>query len=155
MPFVKRFQKFPTLHLRHERENAAMLSEQIHVKTPSLNQPVRFLSGGNQQKVILARWLGSGVRILILDEPTRGIDVNAKAEIHALIADLAAQGKAIVVISSEAQELMTIADRIIIMREGRIAGEADPKTATEEDILRIAMWGNQERAATESVAQPN
>jgi ABC-type sugar transport system ATPase subunit len=147
IPFVKRFQRLAALSRRNEQRVAADLSQQLHIRTPSLDQPVRFLSGGNQQKVILARWLGSGARIMIMDEPTRGIDVNSKAEIHTLISDIAAQGKSVIVVSSEAQELMALADRIIVMREGRVVGEVDPKTTTEEQVLRMAMWGQQPQEA--------
>jgi ABC-type sugar transport system ATPase subunit len=140
-PFLKRLQRFTVIRHKQEQEEAAKLSQRLRIVTPSLAQQVGLLSGGNQQKVILARWLGSGARILILDEPTRGIDVNAKAEIHALIAELAAQDKSIILISSELQELMAIADRIIVMREGRVVGEVFPGEATEEDVLRLAMWG--------------
>lgn len=140
-PFLKRLQRFTIIRQKQEKEEAGLLVQRLRVSTPSLSQQVGLLSGGNQQKVILARWLGSGARILILDEPTRGIDVNAKAEIHALIADLAAQDKSIILISSELQELMGIADRIVVMREGHIAGDVYPDEVTEEDVLRLAMWG--------------
>ena len=143
IPFIKRFQRLVAVNRRNEQRVAADLSQQLHIRTPSLDQPVRFLSGGNQQKVILARWLGSSARIMIMDEPTRGIDVNSKAEIHTLIADIAAQGKSVIVVSSEAQELMALADRIIVMREGHMVGEVNPKTTTEEHVLRLAMWGQQ------------
>jgi ribose transport system ATP-binding protein len=141
LPFLRRLQRFTVINRGDEKAESARLSEQLRVQTPSLSQRVRFLSGGNQQKVILARWLGSGSRILILDEPTRGIDVNAKAEIHALIADMVAQGEGIILISSELQELMAMADRIIVMREGQIVAEVHPSEVTEEQVLRLAMWG--------------
>jgi ABC-type sugar transport system ATPase subunit len=139
IPFIKRFQKRLMLNHRQETEEGDTLVKQLRVQTPSLGQQIRFLSGGNQQKVIVARWLGSGAKILVLDEPTRGIDVNAKAEIHSLITEMATQGESIVVISSELQELMAIADRIIVMREGHITGEVNPLEATQEDVLRLAM----------------
>lgn len=142
LPFLDRVRRWILIRRAEERAEAARLSEQLRVQTPSLAQQVRYLSGGNQQKVILARWLGSGAQVLILDEPTRGIDVNAKAEIHGLIGQLAAEDKSIVLISSELQELLAIADRIIVMREGRVVGELDPEQATEEDVLRLAMWGS-------------
>ncbi len=141
LPFLKRFQRLSVVNRKTENAEGTRLSQQLRIQTPSLSQQVMYLSGGNQQKVILARWLGSGVKVLILDEPTRGIDVNAKAEIHALIADMAAQDKSIVLISSELQELMAIADRIIVMREGHVVAEVYPKEVTEEDVLRLAMWG--------------
>ncbi len=141
MPFVKRFQGWLAINHTDELAAGAQLSQQLKVQTPSLAQQVQYLSGGNQQKVVLARWLGSGARILILDEPTRGIDVNAKAEIHALITELVNQGKSIILISSELQEIMAIATRIMVMREGHIVGELYPENVTEEEVLRLAMFG--------------
>ena len=141
IPFIKRFQKRFSISRREEATEGMRLSEQLSVQTPSLSQQIRYLSGGNQQKVIVARWLGSGSKILILDEPTRGIDVNAKAEIHSLVSDMAARGESIIMISSELQELMAMADRIIVMCEGRIVGDVNPQEATQEDVLRMAMWG--------------
>jgi ABC-type sugar transport system ATPase subunit len=150
IPFIKRFQKGLSIRRRDEKEEGKRLTEQLRVQTPSLSQQIRYLSGGNQQKVIVARWLGSGSKILILDEPTRGIDVNAKSEIHGLISDMAQQGESIILVSSELQELLAITDRIMVMREGRIVGEVDPQEVTQEDVLRLAMLsnnGNQKAAA--------
>lgn len=141
LPFLRRLQRLLVVKRKAEFEEGRRLSQQLRIQTPSLSQQVMYLSGGNQQKVILARWLGSGAKVLILDEPTRGIDVNAKVEIHALIADMAAQDKSILLISSELQELMAIADRIIIMREGQVVGEVYPEEVTEEKVLRLAMLG--------------
>ncbi len=97
------------------------------------------LSGGNQQKVVLAKWLFSGPDILILDEPTRGIDVGAKYEIYGIINQLAAQGKAVIVISSEMPELLGISDRIYVMNEGRLVAEMPTREATQEKIMRAIM----------------
>ena len=110
----------------------------INVKTPSLEQKIMNLSGGNQQKVLVARWLLTDPDILILDEPTRGIDVGAKAEIHALITNLAAKGKAIILVSSELPEILGMSDRIVVMCEGRITGIIDRKDATQEVIMKYA-----------------
>jgi ABC-type sugar transport system ATPase subunit len=112
--------------------------ERLGIRTPGVHQAVANLSGGNQQKVVLARWLQLNLKVLIADEPTRGIDVGAKAEMHALFRQLAAQGTAIVLISSEMPELLALADRILVMRQGRISGELDPKDATEEKVLQYA-----------------
>lgn len=112
---------------------------QLNVKTPSLNQDVGKLSGGNQQKVVLARWLAAGPRLLILDEPTRAVDVGAKAEIYRLIDDLAKQGMAIMVISSEMPELLALSDRIVVMRNGRLSPPIEKKDATEEVIVAHAL----------------
>ncbi len=110
----------------------------LKVKTPSVDQETRLLSGGNQQKVVIAKWLLRDCDILFFDEPTRGIDVGAKAEIYKLLQSLAAQGKAIVVISSELPEVLRLSHRIVVMCEGRITGELDGKTATQEDIMHLA-----------------
>ncbi len=110
----------------------------LKVKTPSVEQETRLLSGGNQQKVVIAKWLLRDCDILIFDEPTRGIDIGAKAEIYRLLEGLAAQGKAIIVISSELPEVLRLSHRIVVMCEGRITGELDGKTATQEEIMTLA-----------------
>jgi len=110
----------------------------LRIKTPSWTTAIKNLSGGNQQKVLLARWLLTKPDLLLLDEPTRGIDVGAKAEIYGMIMELARQGKSIVVISSEMAELIGLSDRILVMCEGRLAGILPGKEATEEKILRLA-----------------
>ncbi|MEV6749926.1 sugar ABC transporter ATP-binding protein [Streptomyces sp. NPDC051080] len=122
-----------------ERRLAQEFSDRLRVRTPSIDHEVRKLSGGNQQKVVLARWLARKPKVLILDEPTRGIDVGAKAEIYQIIADLAAEGVAVLVISSELPELLGLADRVVVMQGGRITGELDRSEATEESILALAM----------------
>ncbi len=111
---------------------------QLGIRTPSVAQPVKLLSGGNQQKVVIAKWLLRDCDILFFDEPTRGIDVGAKAEIHRLIDALAAQGKAIVVISSELPEILRLSHRVIVMCEGRVTGEQGAREATQESIMRLA-----------------
>ncbi len=110
----------------------------MHVKTPSQETKIRSLSGGNQQKVILGRWLLTDPDVLLLDEPTRGIDVGAKYEIYQLIIELAARGKTVIMISSEMPELLGVCDRIMVMSGGRLAGEVDAQTATQEDIMTLA-----------------
>ena len=110
----------------------------LKVKTPHVHQETRLLSGGNQQKVVIAKWLLRDCDILIFDEPTRGIDVGAKAEIYRLLEDLAAQGKAIIVISSELPEVLRLSHRIAVMCQGRITGGLDGRTATQEDIMTLA-----------------
>jgi L-arabinose transport system ATP-binding protein len=122
-----------------ERSIASGYVDRLRVRTPSLEQEVGKLSGGNQQKVVLARWLASKPKLLILDEPTRGIDVGAKAEIYRLIDDLANQGLAIMFISSELPEILGLSDRIYVMQAGRITGELAGEDATEESVLRLAM----------------
>jgi ribose transport system ATP-binding protein len=127
--------------IRRKEESARSQEfvEAFSIKTPSLRQKVMYLSGGNQQKVLLARWLMKKLKVIILDEPTRGIDVGAKAEIHKLIDELASQGLAIVVMTSEMPELLGVSDHIIVMCDGRITGEFDRETAEMEKILEAAI----------------
>jgi ABC-type sugar transport system ATPase subunit len=109
------------------------------IRTPHRDRSVAHLSGGNQQKVVLAKTLLADPEVLILDEPTRGIDIGAKAEVHSIISDLARQGKAILLISSELPELMALSHRILVMRAGAITAELDPHHTSEDEILRHAM----------------
>jgi rhamnose transport system ATP-binding protein len=112
---------------------------QLKVKTVSVAAPVDSLSGGNQQKIALARWLAVKPSVLVLDEPTQGIDVGAKAEIHELMEQLAADGLAIIMISSELPELLRMSDRIAVMRNGTIAGVLSRREATEQNVLGLAL----------------
>ncbi|MGC8777875.1 MAG: sugar ABC transporter ATP-binding protein [Candidatus Caldatribacteriaceae bacterium] len=125
--------------LREERKRVEEYARSLDIKTPSLEQEVRFLSGGNQQKVILTRWLLKNSEIIIFDEPTIGIDVNAKSEIHRLIADLARAGKSIIMISSENPELIALCDRILVVRHGRIVRELVGSAMSEENIISSAF----------------
>ena len=122
-----------------ERRIAAAQADRLRIKTPSLDSLVSSLSGGNQQKVVLGRWLARRPKVLILDEPTRGIDVGAKAEIYRLISELAGEGLAVLVISSEMPELLGLADRILVMAGGRVVGELPREDASEQRILGLAM----------------
>ena len=110
----------------------------MNTKTPSSKTPIKSLSGGNQQKVLIGRWLANDPEVLILDEPTRGIDVGAKYEIYCIIADLAKQGKSIIMVSSEMSELIGMSDRIMVMCDGRVTGFIDGKDATQENIMELA-----------------
>ena len=121
------------------------LVQQLKIRTPNLEQRARNLSGGNQQKAVIARWLAVNPKILILDEPTRGIDVASKAEIHALISELAAKGMAILVISSELPEILQISDRILVMHEGRLVTELDRSEATQDSVMQAATGQIQSR----------
>jgi len=134
------------LDVRRERELAATYVERLAVKTPSIDAPAGELSGGNQQKLSLARWLATRPSILILDEPTQGIDVGAKAEIHRLMGDLAAEGLAILMISSELPEVLGMSDRIAVLRGGLLAGVVDRGRATPEKLLALALGHGQEAA---------
>lgn len=119
----------------------------LSLKTPSLNQQIQNLSGGNQQKVLLSRWLLTDPDILIIDEPTRGIDVGAKSEIHRLMSELAKQGKAIIMVSSEMPEILGMSDRVVVMCEGRLVGEVSRKDATQEKIMELATQFSEEAVA--------
>jgi inositol transport system ATP-binding protein len=112
--------------------------EALALKTPSLDQLIQNLSGGNQQKVLISRWLLTLPDILMIDEPTRGIDVGAKSEIHRLMSMLAQQGKAIIMVSSEMPEVLGMSDRVVVMHEGRISGIVDRADATQERIMQLA-----------------
>jgi ABC-type sugar transport system ATPase subunit len=125
--------------IRHSSERALAGSyfERLRVRAPGVDALIAGLSGGNQQKIVLAKWLAARSRILILDEPTRGVDVGAKAEIHALIDELAAAGQAVILISSELPEVLNLSTRLIVLREGRIAGELTREQATQDAVMRM------------------
>ena len=128
------------VQLGQERTHFARYVDQLRIKVPNQEQRAGNLSGGNQQKVVLAKWLARNCDVLIFDEPTRGIDVGAKYEIYLLLNELAAAGKAIVMISSELPEVLGMADRILVMHEGRVTGEiADARRATQEQIMQLAV----------------
>jgi rhamnose transport system ATP-binding protein len=122
-----------------ERAIASDFVARLGIKTASIETPVGNLSGGNQQKVALARWLATGPKVLILDEPTQGVDVGAKAEIHRLMGELAGKGLAIVMISSELPEILGMSDRIAVMHGGTVVGTLDRASATQEAILELAL----------------
>jgi ribose transport system ATP-binding protein len=130
------------LSLKKERKLSNDYVKKLNIKTPSLNKEVKFLSGGNQQKVVLAKWLFKGVDILIVDEPTHGIDVNAKTEVYELFTELAASGKLIIMISSEMPELISLSDRIIIIMNFEISKVIEKSEINEENILSGFMGGN-------------
>jgi ABC-type sugar transport system ATPase subunit len=137
LPILQRLSLGGWIRRRQERALAVEYFDRMRVRTPSPETPVAGLSGGNQQKVVLARWLAANSRILMLDEPTRGVDVGAKAEIHALIAELAARGSAVLLISSELPELLSLSSRILVLRGGRVAGELPRAQATQDRLLRM------------------
>jgi inositol transport system ATP-binding protein len=126
------------LNERRLRTACEAMSRKLRVKTPNLNERIKNLSGGNQQKVLIGRWLLTEPRILILDEPTRGIDVGAKAEIHRLITELARQGVAVVMISSELPEVLGMSDRVMVMHEGRVTGLLGRQDATQVKVMELA-----------------
>ncbi len=136
---VNKISKLSWMKLKQERTKAEYYAKTLRIKASDLKAPVTSLSGGNQQKVVLAKWLWRGCSLLIFDEPTRGIDVGAKAEIYQLMRDLASKGVAILMISSDLPELLGMSDRVIVMRGGSIAGEIKPKIDSPEKYLRFAM----------------
>jgi rhamnose transport system ATP-binding protein len=127
------------LDFTRERKLAWKLKEELAVKTVSIDIPVDRLSGGNQQKVVIGRWLATNPAVLILDEPTQGVDVGAKSEIHRIMGELAARGLAILMISSELPEILGMSDRIAVMRGGRIEGIVDRGEATQQRVLALAL----------------
>lgn len=135
---LSRYKTGPFLSEKKLSEATEWGIKAMRTKTPSQRTQIRSLSGGNQQKVILARWLLTEPEVLLLDEPTRGIDVGAKYEIYQLILDLAKQGKSVIMVSSEMPELLGVCDRILVMSGGRLAGEVDAKTTTQEEIMTLA-----------------
>lgn len=122
-----------------ELDNVRRLIDRLKIKCSSMDAPVSSLSGGNQQKVILAKWMNSGANILLIDEPTRGVDVGARSQIYDILFELAAQGKTLIVVSSDLEELMTICDRILVMKKGGFAGEILKEDFSEEKLLRLVI----------------
>jgi ribose transport system ATP-binding protein len=138
LPDVARFQR-GVIRVRAEREAAETQLESLHTTPSDGSRRARQLSGGNQQKVVLARWLLRHCRVLLLDEPTRGVDVKTKAELYRVIADLAGAGLGVLVVSSELEELVGICSRILVMREGELVAEVAGKDASERELLRHAV----------------
>jgi rhamnose transport system ATP-binding protein len=145
LPFLRRLTRFGLLDRRRERAVAKEYTQRLQVKAASLGLPARSLSGGNQQKVVLAKWLATDPAVLILDEPTRGIDIGTKAEVHRIISHLAAEGLAILLISSELPEVLAMSDRVLVMHEGRLTGEFARDEADQEAIMHAATGQEDER----------
>ena len=154
MAILRRISYFHFVSGRKERVVVSGFVDKLNVRTPSLEQEAGKLSGGNQQKVVLARWLAAKPKVLILDEPTRGIDVGAKAEIYRLIDELANEGLGIMFISSELPEILGLSDRIYVMHNGRITGELSGASATEESVLGLAMSDTQPETQLETIESP-
>ncbi len=146
MALLDRLRKAGMLDRAKEKKIAAQYFNQLRVKAASLEAPVNSLSGGNQQKIVLAKWLARGGKLLIVDGPTRGVDIGAKAAIHALIDELAGQGLAVMLISSELPEVINLSTRILVMREGEIVGKLTREQASQDAVLRL-MAGMASRAA--------
>jgi ribose transport system ATP-binding protein len=152
LPMLRTLARLGVVRRAPEVAVAERAVRDLRIRTPSVRQSVLALSGGNQQKVVLARWLATGARLLLLDEPTRGIDVAAKAEIHALIRTLANDGVTVLLFSSELPELLTLADRTLVMRSGRLVGECARADATAERLLALAVGSATDTATTGTAA---
>ena len=135
---LRRLSTYGIIRQVEERERAQEMVDRLGVRTYGLTQEVQLLSGGNQQKVVLAKWLSLEPKLLILDEPTRGVDVGAKQEIYHLITGLTKAGVAVIMISSEMEEILGMSDRVLVMHEGSIAGELSRDGLTEENIMTLA-----------------
>ena len=125
--------------LAGQRTRSTAVSEKLRIRMASIDQPIRDLSGGNQQKAVFGRWVLAGSKVLLLDEPTRGVDVGAKVEIYNIINEVTAQGGAVLMVSSELPELLGMSDRVVVMSGGRIAGEMDAADATQDSIMQLAV----------------
>jgi rhamnose transport system ATP-binding protein len=142
LPMLRQYtSRLGLVQRREERKTAESFRDRLAIRTPSVQQAAGTLSGGNQQKVVLSKWLNTKPRLLILDEPTRGIDVGAKAEVHQFINELAQQGMGIIMISSDLPEVLAMSDRIVVMREGRQMAVLNRSEATQERVMTAAMGG--------------
>jgi ABC-type sugar transport system ATPase subunit len=144
---LRGFSRLGALSLRRERQNAREYVKRLSIATASVDTPVRNLSGGNQQKVLLARALAADARVLVLEEPTQGVDVNAKREIHRIIRGLAAEGKAVIVISTDVQDLLEFVDRVVALRRGRVVRDVPAADTSFAEILDAAVGAETGRAA--------
>lgn len=142
LPNLDRINRLKLVSRRQEQSLAGRAVETLRIKTASFRMAVGLLSGGNQQKVVFGKWLARGPKVLILDEPTRGVDVGAKAEIYALMDGLAGAGVAILMISSDLEEVLGVSDRVLVMHRGRLAGELTGDEATEQAVMRLATGGD-------------
>ena len=138
LPIVQQVSRMGNVDRQRERSIATDYYDQLHVRSTGIQQLVKALSGGNQQKVVLAKWLITNPTILMLDEPTRGIDIGAKAEVHRIISELAAKGLAIILISSELPEVLAMSDRVLVMHEGRLTCIFHHSEADQEKVMFAA-----------------
>lgn len=153
LPMLRRYlNRFGLIKRKAENETAESFRKQLSIRARSIGLSASKLSGGNQQKVVVSKWLNTQPRLLILDEPTRGIDVGAKAEIHAIINELTKQGMAILLISSDLPEVLAMSDRILVLREGRQMGIFDKAQATQEVIMTAAMGHAEDAEAMAVIA---
>ncbi|MEZ6095426.1 MAG: sugar ABC transporter ATP-binding protein [Pirellulaceae bacterium] len=138
MAMLPRLTRFGLIDFREGEKIAQEMKQQLRIKTPHTEQPVKFLSGGNQQKVVIAKWLANGMKILLMDEPTRGVDVGAKEEIYRLMDELAQDGVAILFVSSDMEEVIGMSDRMLVMHEGRLTGELQKNEFSETAVMELA-----------------
>jgi ribose transport system ATP-binding protein len=144
LPVLSRFGRGGFMAADAEHASVRVATAQLDVRPADPSRPVRTLSGGNQQKVVLARWLLTGCSVLLLDEPTRGVDVGARGEIYALIRRLAAQGVAVVLVSSDVPEVLGLADRVLVLRDGRVVHRAPGGELDEARVLDLVMEGTRD-----------
>ena len=144
LPHLRRLSNGPFVSVRRERAAVAQVAGQVDIRARSLAAPVRSLSGGNQQKTLFAKWLMGSPRVLIADEPTRGVDVGAKAAIHELLISLASKGTAIVLISSEFEEVIRLSERVLVMRAGRVVTELRDDEITQRALLHASFGTDEE-----------
>ena len=142
---LEEISRFWQVDRRRERSVVDQYLAGLRLRAGSWEQPVSSLSGGNQQKVLLARWLATKAKVLMFDEPTKGVDVGAKSEIYTVIGDLANEGLGVIVVSSYLPEVLGLADRLLVMRQGSVAGELPAQGTTEEDVLRLASPGAEQQ----------
>jgi len=146
LPSLRRTSQNGVLRLAEEFKLARTYTERLDLRASSLSQDVGTLSGGNQQKVVIAKWLATHPEVIILDEPTKGIDIGSKAAVHQFMGELVAQGLAVIMVSSELPEILGMSDRVIVMREGRMVAEFDNKGLTPETLVRAAAGITEEAA---------
>ena len=150
---MRRFSRLGFVRQRALAAESEALMRDLNLRPLAIERPIGQFSGGNQQKAIIGRWIAAGARILLFDEPTRGIDVGAKAEIYALIERLAAEGRSMIVVSSELPEILRVADRVLVMREGRIAGVLERDSLSEEAIVALAVPQSSPSPTSSSVSR--
>ena len=149
LPSLNRTSKSGLLRLAEEFALARAYTERLDLRASSLSQDVGTLSGGNQQKVVIAKWLATTPKVIILDEPTKGIDIGSKAAVHGFMAELVAQGLSVIMVSSELPEILGMSDRVVVMREGRIAAVYDNKGLDAETLVRDARRGSPHEIAAQ------
>ncbi|GAB3666100.1 hypothetical protein GCM10027591_15130 [Zhihengliuella somnathii] len=139
--------RFGLVDRRGQKERAARIAERLRIRMGSIDQPIRSLSGGNQQKAVFGRWFSAGSKVLLLDEPTRGVDVGAKVEIYELINEITADGGCVLMASSDLPEVLGMSDRVLVMSQGAIAGELPTAEATQDSIMQLAVSNVQRHVA--------